>query len=310
MRSTSLVHILRRRWQVVAPILLLTLTGVIYLEANAQHTFEASGSFLVASPDVGSSVSDPSLALPPLVDELMLSELVQDLEAEDVQLATSPSDDGSYELFAYTKSADASRDALIRAEEWATDRFETVQMEAGVAAGNRTQLRWGSDPAAWSLSDGREAAATTVEVDETTATPNPYSPGQALRLLQVVATSDASRARFAASTSEDTTFGFATDPRASPPIVSIRASGPGVEAGMTAFQTIVDLLEDELDSRQDRSGVAPASRHRLEPIALPIDAKRMDRVPSNLSILLVTIGFVGALGIGALVDLLLLRRSR
>lgn len=272
------------RWFVTLPLIALTVALAAAGYLRTPPVYESTGTVLVARPQV-----DPSRADAASVDA---RELVQASQTErfreDVTEAGGIED---FEVFAVDDvrlqvlaTGDGAVTTVGRVLQRLADELASRQAQQGVSPEERIRARliiqapeadavggpgFGE---ATTLGGQREVVGLFLLQDFTLGVDNPFgNPAAASRLLLIEVRSDDGRARFQERLGEAVTFSVNQLDRRARDLLWITIAGPDPGRTLDGFDEVVDLLDAELDRRQEFAGIPPAGRLIIDVIAAPLE---------------------------------------
>lgn len=307
----SIVLTVLRRWMLVVPILLLTLGVAAVVESRTDAEYSAFGSVLLSQPEL-----DPS-RLPLTRTEIEAVRGEVETAAADGDLAVGGSEvtilhtaEQTIEVVAVGSSesevADASR--AITAE--LSSRFAELQEEKGIVPEERTEVvdidvQYSEAEEVQQL----EVVRTLYLDDPTLGIDNPFGASpQTARVLEVSLESDAGRFALAEDVGHQIEFNISQADRDAAPIVGIETLADSQEQAIADFDHVLAALARELDARQARAMVPESRRVVVDVLAAPQSVEDVSPPIGRVTVAIVGLGGLLAVGLALLVESVLGRR--
>lgn len=279
-----MLSILLARPFVTLPLLALTAVLVVGGYLSTPLLYESGGTVLVARPEV-----DPSRAAAASIDVRELVEASRTQRFSDD--VTEAGGIGTFEVFAVgdtrlqvLASGDAAVMTAGRVLQRLADELASRQARQGIPPEARIRARLiiqapeDSESAAPelgltnALGGQREIVGTFLLQDFSLDGGNPFgNPATASRLLLIEVRSDDGRARLQEQLGDAVNASVDQFDRRAPDLLRITTTGPDPESVLNGFEEVVELLDDELDRRQELAGVPPAARLIIDIIAAPLE---------------------------------------
>jgi hypothetical protein len=310
----SIIQAVLRRWYVALPIVVLAAAAAIYLQTSTPPTYEAVGQALLADPALDPSglptsivdLDDILLELedPALREELQTGDATYQLEADDRASATIIVRAGS------EAAAEATAQAVGA---WLRERVQDVQSDAEVPAAERLQVR-GSERIITSLDEDTgsvEAIASVTLFDPTAGIANPFvASATTVRLLVVAVQSDEGRQTVLARTGPGVGFVLSQSTNDAAPILTITTTGADQDAVLASFDVVREVVDEELQRRQDRAEIPTSRRTRIETLAQPQTARDVSPPLNRAAAALFGLGALLAAAAAIATDSVVARRER
>lgn len=289
----DLARVVWGRRYVVVPIGLLTLGLALYVHASVPPELEASGFLQWDLPQYDAARAPGSNRLDPAALALGI-EL-----SGDVSYSVGPLEGPFFVISTAASSAQEARTAVNEVMAELESRISAIQEAEGVPESRRTDLRTVVPDAVLETQpdDTVIATAQMFLYDPVADVENPYRPdASTARLLQVGASSDAGRERFEQLAGPDLDFEISQEARDSASLVGIAVVGSDEAKVLGAFDVVVDLLNEDLDARQTRAGVAPNQRIALRVLDAPLTVEEIGPPVGRATIGIIGLGGLLALG--------------
>jgi hypothetical protein len=310
----TIIQAILHRWYVSLPILAIGTAAAIALQLSTPPTYQAVGQVLLADPGLDPSGLPTSivgldeilleLEDPELRDELQTGDAVYQLDADDRTTAT----------LAVRSSSEA--DALATAQAvgaWLRERVVAVQAEAAIPESEQLQIR-GSERIRSTfdeLAGSAEALATVTLFDPAAGVANPFGASLATgRLLAVAVQSDEGQQSVFARTGPGVSYLLAQSPNDAAPILAITTTGEDPAAVLGAFEAVKEVVDEELQRRQDRAEIPTSRRTRVETLAQPRSTTDISPPLNRASAALFGLGALLATTAAVTTESVLVRRRR
>lgn len=269
----TIVQAVFRRWYISLPLVAVGAIVAFYVQSSTPPAYQAEGQLLLADPAL-----DPS-GLPTSVvdvDEILrrLDEpsLRDDLESGDAVYQVEAEDQATFSVAIDAPEEDAARATAQAIRDWIADHVEAQQEEAGFPDSERVQVRGGERISLTTdvQTDTVQAGTVITLFDPTAGLVNPYGASiMTVRLLIVAVESDAGQAAVLERTGKGTGFLLTQSPRDAAPIMGVTTTGSDPTAVLAAFDAVRQVVDDELQQRQDRAEIPHTRRTRVEALATP-----------------------------------------
>lgn len=291
---------IRRHWRLVVGVFLVSVVLVVTNEASTERANLAAGTARVTTPDI--DVTRPTARA---VD---LDELVEAAQQSDPSLRVFRIGDARVQVFAGGSDAlpkvgatlerladDAVRqqaDSDLPVDERVTPRL-FIRIPGPVPGDTVTE------PTAGEVSE----VVGTLVLEDPTAARNPIeSARMGARLLQVVTTSDESRAQLQRELGQGTTHSFQLPRRGSDGLMDIAVTANDPDAAVAGFGVIVGFLETVLRTRQSDAGVPQREQFIIEVVDRPLQADALASVVAPRTLAILALGLALALVMPSLLD--------
>ena len=307
----TLLRTALRRWYVAVPVLLVALVLAVTTQATTAPQFQATGSVLLEEPTFDSSRLPSSLvSADGLVGQLNDGEVIADAVAPGTELVAQAVDRVHVEVTAMAPDGADAEQAVNASLEWTRQRVEELQEQEEVPDGERIQPTLESSfPVAEEQPDGSFLASATIRLaDPWSGLENPLGTGERTsRMLEAVIMSDVGRARVAQQTGGLVGYTLTVAENESS-ILEIIAVAPDPASALAGFATVRDVLNAELDARQERAGVPPSWRIVVNDLAPPQAAGDISPPVDRSAIAILGAGILLAVGLTVVVDGAIMRR--
>jgi hypothetical protein len=269
----TIVQAVFRRWYVSVPLVIVGAIAAFYVQSATPPAYQAEGQLLLADPSL-----DPS-GLPTSVVQLddILSAIIDpsvrdQLKAEDAEYSVEAEDESTMMVTVNASSESGAESTALAVNRWIRDHVEAEQEAADFPDSERLQVRGGervvmtTDPQARTV----QAVSAITLFDPTAGFVNPYVASlTTVRLLIVAVESDAGRAAVLERTGPGVGFLLTQSPRDAAPIMGVTTTGSDQASVLTAFEAVREVIDDELQSRQERAEIPMTRRTRVEALAVP-----------------------------------------
>jgi len=337
MRLSPIAAAMRRRWWVVAGVMLITVFGVIWtVTTNARY--EATAILLLASPAItgaesdqvpdedDGSASDPAVAddqgdgtalHPAVVVEIAESDNTREslgLAASDVDYTITATENGiiRVETVADVESRlVATATTLIREIERIVAELDTADPLRTAAPRVLSEPRFVRqrtvvEADGTSRTEFYAVGSVLVEIDETLAAAplNPYiASDQTLRVIEEVAsTTPVIEAIREEVGDEEAEFEIVFQQRDAAPIVHVVASAMTPESTMSTLDAALAFLDADLADRQARAGADESTWIFFQRLALPTEAVTPEGSLRRPIATIIVLGLIAATTLAVLVD--------
>jgi hypothetical protein len=310
----TIIQALLRRWYVAAPILAVGTAAAIALQVTTPPTYEAVGQVLLADPGL-----DPSGLPTTIVDldevllELQSPELRDELQSGDATYQLDADDRTTATLVVRSSS---ESDALSTAQAvgaWLRGQVESIQAEAEIPPAERLQIR-GSERIRATLDEatGSAEALTTITLfDPAAGITNPFAASVTTgRLLAVAVQSDEGRQNVFARTGPGISYLVAQSNNDAAPILAITTTGEDPAAVLGAFEAVREVVDEELQRRQERAEIPTSRRTRVETLAQPRNASDISPPLNRAAAAIFALGALLATAAAVATESVLARRRR
>jgi hypothetical protein len=327
MNLDQLARVLRRRWWVVAPVLLLTLVAGWFAVARANSTFQATATLLLASPDL--SAADRGAEEVPVLRPSIVAEIVRSDDTR-VSLGTGATDysvtvtpEGILQVEATSETAtgvvdtaDAVIDEIVRVvedmneEDPGPDATLNVLARPSLAR-ERTVLTASDDTKIEFFASG----SVLMNVGEEAANGgafNPYTPSEGtLRVLAEVVSPERVRNSITQEVDdENAEFELVFDIRDVAPVLNVVATATSSDATMDTLDAAVAFLEADLAERQTLAGADESSFLWYQRLAYPEVAEVASGGLQRTLATILVLGCIAAISLAVVVDAIIERRKR
>jgi hypothetical protein len=269
----TIVQAVFRRWYISFPLVAVAAVAAFYIQSNTPPAYQAEGQLLLADPSL-----DPS-GLPASVvdvDEILrlLDEpsVREDLESGDAVYQVEAEDQSTFVVTVSAPGEQTARSTALAIRDWVTDHVESQQAEAGFPDPERLQVRGGERVSVTTdTQTGTGQAGSVITLfDPTAGFVNPYVASiMTVRLLIVAVESDAGRGEVLQRTGTGVGFLLTQSPRDAAPIMGVTTTGSDPSAVLSAFDAVRQVVDVELQQRQDRAEIPLTRRTRVEALATP-----------------------------------------
>jgi hypothetical protein len=269
----TVVQAVLRRWYVSLPLVAVAAIAALYVQSNTPPAYQADGQLLFADPSLDPSQLPTSVVN---VDDLLRSleepSVREDLERGDAIYQVEAEDQSTVLVTVNASGEEAARSTALAVRTWVADRVESQQQEAGFPDQERLQVRGGetisveTDPQSGTV----QAGSAMTLFDPTAGFVNPYVASiTTVRLLLVAVESDAGREAVLERTGPGIGFVLTQSPRDAAPVMGVTTTGSDPEAVIEAFDAVQQVVDEELQQRQDRAEIPITRRTRVEALATP-----------------------------------------
>lgn len=302
----EVIKVLVRRWYVVLPIGLLTLLLALVAHAKTPPEYEATGYLQLQSPEFDRA-DDPTSAD---IDPVALS---QGAEVGDASVSVSPLDGQYFTVLAADQTSQDAEAAVESVISHLELQVAAVQEGQNIPEGQRVDLRMAVPDISVEIQEDAThvASARLFLYNPSNFSVNPY-PVDAYtgRLLQVGATGDAGRQRFAERAGDDVAFQVEQDSRDAATLMQVVTTGSDPQRVVEAFYVVQALMAEDLDARQARADVAPTERITLEVLDAPLGANDVSPPVTRAVIAILGLGAMLAIGSAIGTESVAARRAR
>lgn len=303
----ELIKVIFRRWKVVVPIGLLTLGVAYYVHTTTPPEFESTGYLQWEIPEYDRA-NDP---IATGIDPVALSEGIA--VDGDANFSVSPLDGQYLTIRAVDDTAVDARTAVNQVIEDLDTKIKAIQEDEDVAEANRVDLRL-AVPEVVVEPQGDASFIATGQMflySPAANVANPYRPDASTgRLLEVAATGDVGRRRFAELAGTDVTFEVGQESRDAAALLQIVTMGSDRERVVDAFYDVAKLLNEDLDARQARADVPEDRRITLGVLDAPLGVTDVSPPVERAVIAIVGLGGLLALGLAVGLESLSQRKAR
>lgn len=327
----TILATLRRHWYLVGAVLVLTGLAVGAVVLTSEPTYEQRGSYLLTTSDVAASEgvleddSGEAAAVDlsgPLVAEAVQSGAVHEQVRDDGGNAdyTVGADEQLLRVTAVSSESDEVVPTVIAVLEAIDREVAQIQDDADVPEDRQATVQVIAAPTDASVQTrdlGDEAGTEYVATGSARITGaggiagmNPYreSPKFALRILQEVLYSEATRLRIAEAGGTGTYILEHQDDTL--PIAHLVVTAPSPQAAAATYDGAADAAAAELDRRQEALGVIGPSQVGLHPLSVQSQPQELPADITRALITLAGIGAAAAVGLALAVDNLQQARQR
>lgn len=335
----AVAKIIVRRWFIAAPILLLTVVAATVVYSRMEHTYMAEGEVMLASPAAvvdqieqpltggtdatGDSAADGNVHPTPLnarvVGELVTSGSVRDRLQDRGATATWDLDiDNDASIIRVTASSANRNDVvptvqevLKAIEQVVTERQERLDLPESTRVAVEV-LATPTTPQEKSQESGVEYFATGSAMlagsSPSSDIESAYGASQfTAQVLERVMRSDQAREKVAALGAQSG-YEIKIDRRDTANIFYISTTGADADNVVASFGSVVTVLEGELFSRQEGSGVEAGSTARIDPLSVPTTARDVSSNQLRGIIVILGLGVAAAFSLALLAEGMLSRR--
>lgn len=315
----SIASAFGRFWPLVLPVLFITGLAAFILDARVPETFTATGTVMVARPEV-----DPSRAASSSVD---LGAAIRDASTMDARTAVlerGGRDDyrivqvsaNRAQVLATGDGAIPGVRAVLRA---LSDGVASQQLAASIAVDERIQPRLfvqvpEDDLEALAAVDAPidgdppEVVGTLVLEDPLAGAENPLGgPALATRLVLLSINSDAGTQSLEGSLPEGVAFQVNAFDRRAREILTVSTTGPDQEETLASFSIVTEAVADELERRQEQAEVPSEARLLVDLIAAPLQAQENEPALIRAATIVLVLGLLVAVALPTMLSEFLFR---
>lgn len=308
----TLIRVVLRRWYVALPIILASMGAAWWVQSNTPPTYEATGSILLASPELDPSripfvVADVGAR----VSELDEPEVLQQLAEQDASFAVEPVDTTTLTIRAVGEAPEAAAETVENVVSWLRTEIEASQTASTIPADERVEVRTLHPVVVPEEQDDGSfrAEATVLFIDPTAGTVNPYGPTASTgRLLEVSLESDSGVERIEAQAADGIEYDVDQYSRDAP-ILTVTVLGHDPGGVIEAFTIIHGELGADLERRQARAEVPSSRRVTTEVIAAPEFVEDVSPPVERSAAVFLAVGGLLAIGLALLVENIAARGS-
>jgi hypothetical protein len=269
----TIIQAVFRRWYVSVPLLILATAAAFYVQFTTPPAFQADGQLLLADP-----VLDPS-GLPAStvdVDEILVSldapSVREELESADAVYQVEAEDQATVAVTVSASDAGAAEETALEIKMWLEEYVTAAQADAGFPEAEQIQVR-GGERITLTTDEQTEAVQATSVItlfDPTAGVVNPFAASNTtVRLLIVAIESDAGRVAVLERSGPNIGFVLSQSQRDAAPIMGVTTTGSDPQAVLAAFDAVSQVVDEELQRRQDRAEIPGSRRTRVEALAQP-----------------------------------------
>lgn len=329
MNLRSVYEALRRRWWVVAPILLLTAGGIIWVSSEANAEYEATAILLLAEPrvagtdtggepengtvDEDGAILDPSVVIQIVEGDATRSNL--GASASTIDYTVTEVGEGVLRV----EATSSSPDSVVAVVNTVIGEVDRVVQELDAADENRSATtrvlaRARVPRQRTTLNEDGEGeteyyASGSVQLDitDTSGLQSPYTASAGtLRVLEEAASTP---------TVTESIREEVDDPRArfeldyqlrdAAPIVHVIATGSSPESTMGTLEAVLGYLDADLAERQALTGAEESTWVEFQRLAMPEEAQSPEGRLRRPIVTILVLGFLAAASLAVLVDALM-----
>lgn len=318
----TLLASIRQFWPLSTALVVLTVTGVWLLESETGASYSASGTVMIARPEV-----DPSRVASRSVNLAVAIAATSTSDAREAFVDEGGRDD--YRIIQVSENrlqvlaiGDGAPDGVRAVLRSLADVVASQQLEAGVDVDERIRPRLFVQVAEDELESlaamqGRvsgeppEIIGTLVLEDPLAGVENALgSPATATRLVTLSIKSDAGTAAVLDTLPDGVGFWIDSFDRRARELLTVTTTGPEPTDVVDAFDVVVAAVDAELQRRQEQAEVPSDARLLVDVVATPLVATKVDAGLSTNAFLILTLGLGTALAIPAIMREVITARSR
>ena len=290
-------------WPLSLAVIVLAVGGALLLERGAASNYVASGSVMIAGPEV-----DPTRSAARAVDLTLAIAETSTTEAREGFAADGGRDDyriiqvsdNRLQVFANGEGAVQGVRAVLRS---LSNVVAGQQLAAEIDADERIQPRLfiqipEGELDALAAVEGRvtgelpEVIGTLVLEDPLAGAANPLdSVALATSLVLLTITSDAGSQAVADTLPDGVGFTVSGRSRQAPGLLAITTTGPDPADVLRAFDAVTSAVDAELQRRQELAESPREDRLLVDVIASPLEAREADPGRSTGALALLALGF-------------------
>ncbi len=299
----------QRYWPLSVAVIILAVGGAFLVQVRAGSGYVASGSVMIAPPEVDPSRSaSRAINLAAAIAETSTAEVREAVAVEGgrddyriIQVSNN-----RLQVLASGEGAVPGVRAVLRS---LSDVVAAQQQAADIDVDERLRPRLffqipDDELAALAAVEGElageppEVIGTLVLEDPLSGAVNPLN-GVALatRLVLLTITSDAGAEDVASTLPEDVGFTVGAYDRRAPGLLTITTTGPEPAEVVRAFDAVAESVDAELQRRQELAEVPRAARLLVDVIASPLEAREANPGLSTGALLVLALGLGIALAI-------------